>query len=801
MRSPKTECVRLSDSTNKEPSAETSVRVVEDTHSFEAEDGTVLWQIGFVPVDQDGGFLSEEGHRTSDPRCFFCHVAGVSYRQETLQTADLAPGAPVRLSRERDNRHDPNAIAVWDRLRNEQLGYVPAELCPKLLALVPSGQSFDESFGALVLSEFRSGSRSGPRAGLRILIGPVGELMLRVQRDDDDSEDESYTEESLASLEEHAATTMEAPTNAGMVRVGCPACGAAQEAFAGVGGFRCSACGQDSWIIRCRRCREATTMHGSSVGTGSLQFRCSKCRAKNVIDKSQLRAISSQVRRLGKAATAERRRAAADAKAAKAHLSAQAQHEADVMNEELEDQLSSLADALTDAATSQAFSFAALTSEYRAPEFDPGSLAAADPPPEATSFIPPEPRGLAGLVPGAKSRYQKERQAGEDSYAAALREHEQHEQERLTQLAAAEQAHDQAVGAAQRAHSDQQTAVEDLERRFAAADPDAVIDYISAALAALPLPFESADTPRIAFSPDSRQLVLQFALPTIEVIPESRGYRYVKARAEIAATTMPVTERKRRYAALVAQIALLVIDRVFACDPKGVLETVVLNGHVATIDPRTGHDINPCVVTVRTTRDRFDELDLTRVDPVECLKGLTASISRSPAELVPVRPMIDFDMADPRFVKEEDVIATLDTRPNLMELTPQEFESLITNLFEKMGLETRLTQPSRDGGVDCVAYDARPIFGGKVVIQAKRYKNTVGVSAVRDLFGTTQNEGATKGILVTTSGYGQASHEFANGKPLELIDGGNLLYLLHEHAGIEAKIEVPDDWVDPEPPS
>ena len=47
-----------------------------------------------------------------------------------------------------------------------------------------------------------------------------------------------------------------------------------------------------------------------------------------------------------------------------------------------------------------------------------------------------------------------------------------------------------------------------------------------------------------------------------------------------------------------------------------------------------------------------------------------------------------------------------------------------------MGLETPSTQASRDGGVDCVAYDPRPIFGGKVVIQAKRYKHTVGVSAV-----------------------------------------------------------------------
>jgi len=94
----------------------------------------------------------------------------------------------------------------------------------------------------------------------------------------------------------------------------------------------------------------------------------------------------------------------------------------------------------------------------------------------------------------------------------------------------------------------------------------------------------------------------------------------------------------------------------------------------------------------------------------------------------------------------------------------------------------------------CVAWDPRPIFGGKVLIQAKRYKNTVGVSAARDLFGTLQNEGASKGILVTTSGYGQASFDFAQNKP---IDEANLLYLLAEHAGIGAKIVPPEDWKDP----
>ena len=63
--------------------------------------------------------------------------------------------------------------------------------------------------------------------------------------------------------------------------------------------------------------------------------------------------------------------------------------------------------------------------------------------------------------------------------------------------------------------------------------------------------------------------------------------------------------------------------------------------------------------------------------------------------------------------------------------------------------------------------------------------------------GQCKMRGHRKGILVTTSGYGRASHEFANGKPLELLDGANLLYLLKEHAAIDARIEPPEDWVDP----
>ena len=83
-------------------------------------------------------------------------------------------------------------------------------------------------------------------------------------------------------------------------------------------------------------------------------------------------------------------------------------------------------------------------------------------------------------------------------------------------------------------------------------------------------------------------------------------------------------------------------------------------------------------------------------------------------------------------------------------------------------------------------FDSR---GGKIVIQAKRYTNTVGVSAVRDLYGTVSHEGATKGILVTTADYGPDAYEFIKGKPITLLNGGNLLYLLQKH-GYNAKIDL-----------
>jgi restriction system protein len=585
-----------------------------------------------------------------------------------------------------------------------------------------------------------------------------------------------------------------------MEAVTCPACGAPGEAAPGVGGFRCKSCQRDVWVIRCHKCSNPSVIHGSATGAGAVEFRCDSCRKRNTITKQALRAISAEARRVERVQAAARRESSALARESKLHQAEARKNDAERKNSGLHSYVEKLRGVLTKSLQSDTpFGFDKLKTVVQNPVFEPGALATPEDPPELGSFLPAAPKGIGSVLPGAKRKHRAATEEANSAFNEAVRQHGQREAERTASLAAAETEYEKKIADLDETTRRQHADVDELERRFALAEAEAVSEYISAALAALSWPFEQTADPRVAFSSESRQLVIELELPTMDVVPEVREYRYVKSRDEITASAMPVTERKRLYASLIAQVTLRTLHAAFRGDPHAIIETIVINGHVHTVDKRTGQSIHPCLVTVRAGSDRFSELNLALVDPAECLKGLNASISKSPAELVPVRPVIEFDMADPRFVREQDVLTTLDARPNLMELTPKEFESLITNLFEKMGLETRLTQPSRDGGVDCVAYDGRPIFGGKVVIQAKRYKNTVGVSAVRDLFGTMQNEGASKGILVTTSGYGQASHEFANGKPLELIDGGNLLYLLKEHAEIDAKIEPPEDWVDPEP--
>ncbi|MDQ2873591.1 MAG: restriction endonuclease [Actinomycetota bacterium] len=434
-------------------------------------------------------------------------------------------------------------------------------------------------------------------------------------------------------------------------------------------------------------------------------------------------------------------------------------------------------------------SFDSLRRQVAVPPLDLGQLAAPLPAPDWTDFEPEPTRGIRRVL-GGQQRYDAAVEVARLAFQQAREDYQRREAQRVLQVGAARRAYAREIAEAERDVAAHNAHVDEVAAGVISRDRFAVSEYVQIVLARSPYPSGFPDERSAGYVPESSLMAVEWYLPPVDIVPGQKMFRHVKTRKSVESTARPLPEVRQIYQSVIAQIALRTLREVFDSTPPELISTVVFNGRVHAIDPLTGQNIQPHLITLRATREQLAPLVLTepRFKPVECVRRyFFADVSPHPDELIPVEPVMPYSMADPRIVDPVDVISDIDKRPNLLELTPKEFEEFIQNLFAKMGFDTKLYRATGDGGVDCVAYDPHPITGGKFIVQAKLYTRTVQPTYVRDLWGTVQHEGATKGILITTSGYGPDSYKFAGGKPLNLIDGSGLLSLCQQN-DISARI-------------
>jgi restriction system protein len=446
--------------------------------------------------------------------------------------------------------------------------------------------------------------------------------------------------------------------------------------------------------------------------------------------------------------------------------------------------------------------------------------AAAEPPPQPTPKRPPrEPlsgdadfKPLLGLLdylsPSRKRRKiaaaQDRFRADHDQWEKAVKDTEAQnaaETERWTKdLEANRVQHEEWIDEWQRRkdvflrHQAEASAAIDKQReRYMRGDAEAVTEYCDLVLAHSEYPDYFPQEHDLDYVAETKTLVAECSLPSVAALPTLKEVRYIQSKDEFVEKHLSEGEVSRLYDSMVYQIVLRSIHELFEADVINALDSVVFNGWVRSVDPRTGNETNACIVSLQTTRQEFLAVNLANVDPKACFKSLKGVGSAKLHSLTAVAPILQMRREDGRFIAAREVVETLADGDNLAVMDWEDFEHLIRELFEKEfstgGGEVKITQASRDGGVDAVAFDPDPIRGGKIVIQAKRYTNTVGVAAVRDLFGTVMNEGANKGILVTTADYGPDAYSFAKDKPLTLLNGSNLLHLLEKH-GHKARIDI-----------
>lgn len=108
----------------------------------------------------------------------------------------------------------------------------------------------------------------------------------------------------------------------------------------------------------------------------------------------------------------------------------------------------------------------------------------------------------------------------------------------------------------------------------------------------------------------------------------------------------------------------------------------------------------------------------------------------------------------------------------LYELSPEDFERYVAKLYRLKGYQVDHRGRSGDHGVDL---ELTGEGYKRAIVQCKRYRGTVGEDVVRDLYGTLLHERVSRAFLVTTGDISSAAYNWAEGKPITLIDGMTLV--------------------------
>src|SRR5271165_406566 len=324
---------------------------------------------------------------------------------------------------------------------------------------------------------------------------------------------------------------------------------------------------------------------------------------------------------------------------------------------------------------------------------------------------------------------------------------------------------------------------------------EAFVTVLRRALAGSIYPHEIQGSCAVEYRPESQELIIEYELPRTDAIPAVEAYKYVKSIGLVQPEPRREKEIKDLYGRLIASVTLRTLAEAFDVGPETLVSGIIFNGYVLAMDIASGNLIKPVLISVHVAREVFSKivLDDPEFDPLACLRRyLYAIVSPHPYDLEEIRPVVQFDLSKYKFVDEVDVVTNLGSHPNLLTLTPSEFEHLIRQLFEAIGLKSWVTQASMDEGVDVVAVNDDPILGGLCIIQAKRYTKAVGLAVARALAGVVEDKHAAKGILITTSWASKAVHDFAarHGR-IQIIEGMELKYMLREHLGIDVGIDLP----------
>jgi restriction system protein len=107
--------------------------------------------------------------------------------------------------------------------------------------------------------------------------------------------------------------------------------------------------------------------------------------------------------------------------------------------------------------------------------------------------------------------------------------------------------------------------------------------------------------------------------------------------------------------------------------------------------------------------------------------------------------------------------------------TPRDFEYFVADVFKELGFDAQVTKATGDGGKDIVLIKEKT----KAIVECKRYNDKkISVNLIRQFHSVIIDTHSDHGYFVTTSDFTKEAKNYVKDKPIKLINGEDLIYLI-----------------------
>jgi len=204
----------------------------------------------------------------------------------------------------------------------------------------------------------------------------------------------------------------------------------------------------------------------------------------------------------------------------------------------------------------------------------------------------------------------------------------------------------------QKQQQQENTKIDRFRLKYAQRQPDAVIEFLDAALSHSEYPDMFPMRWEMSFETETGSLVVDYELPSPENFPTLRAVKFDVLRDTFAQSHWGESEIAQQYESAIYQTCLRTLHDLLAADEAEVVSSVTFNGWVNFTDKLRSMPARACIMSVQAARSAISQANFLAVDPKIIFKKLKGVAGAKLADLAAVIPLM--------WLKRDDRLAAAD---------------------------------------------------------------------------------------------------------------------------------------------